>query len=119
MESMDAQLIGFIRKGFKHNALIFEKMLLVGGFTVNVWFPGKKYGCSIIRHKGSYGYRIIRHKGSCGYPNEYEIALIRGDNNDWDIVESNEVFRVDDDVIGYLDVEGVISRLVKIRELED
>lgn len=62
------------------------------------------YGASIIKTKGSYG-------GKAGL---YEIAVISGDTQDWDINYDTEVTS---DVLGYLNESEVEDTLAKIKAL--
>lgn len=70
----------------------------------------------IFRFKNEYGASCVKHWGSYGSEEDFwEIAVIKfNDNNKWDICYDT---KITDDVIGWLDNDGVMKTLRQIKNL--
>jgi len=69
-----------------------------------VVFFGNGYGASVIQGQGTYG----------NAEGLYELAVIQGNEEDWDLCYNTEIA---DNVLGYLDEGEVTNLLKRIEEL--
>ena len=71
-----------------------------------------------FRFENNYGASVIKHFGSYGYgEDKFELAVLIFDENGNSSLSYNTP--ITDDVIGWLNNDGVLELLEKIKNLED
>jgi hypothetical protein len=87
----------------KFTDLNFEPHPNIDGIRA-VYFFDNSYGVSVIKSEYSYG----------GRDGLYEVAVLRGNSDEWDIVYDTSIT---EDVVGYLSKDGVDEVLMQVEAL--
>jgi hypothetical protein len=87
----------------KFTDLNFEPHPNIDGIQA-VHFFDNSYGVSVIKSEYSYG----------GRDGLYEVAVLRGNSDEWDIVYDTSIT---EDVVGYLSKDGVDEVLMQVENL--
>ena len=75
-----------------------------------IFFPGG-YGLSVVRFKSPFGDRYLSYTSN---EDEWEVAILKGDENNWDICYDTII---SNDVLGYQtkeDIEQIMRYLIRL-----
>lgn len=90
------------------NDLNFAPHPVMPGLQALMFFPNG-YGVSVVRFKSIYGYGSYTNDET-----EWELAVIKGDEDNWSITYETPVTH---DVIGYLKENDVSEIMIKVQQL--
>ncbi len=86
----------------KFKDLVFISDTMWGGKNSRMFFPNG-YGVSVIKHPGSYG-----------YPKRWELAVLKGNKDSFDLCYDTPVTA---DVVGHLTGKDVTKYMQAIQDL--
>jgi hypothetical protein len=100
-------------KSFKD--IVFKPHSMGNGLHGLAFFPNG-YGISVVRFKvpGSISKDGVRYGSYTSDENEWEVAVLYGNENDWDITYNTPIA---EDVIGYQTEVGVDWIMIQIQSL--